>query len=180
MTADKKGAEATVGEKAWVFLAVALAVLACSGLSCHSSSSSKRDRETITALIHEWSQGYVTRDFTVLGRARADEWTYSGDANGQLLTKKQADDLLRADPTKYLSFDFPNLAIRVYYDNTGMATSLQNITVEQDNQRQVIRLMWTATFVKENGQWRAVASHTSPVTGPAPTVSLFRGRAPAM
>lgn len=131
-------------------------------MSSPDRNSSNRER-AILETLHGWSAAYVHRDFKGLDRFRSDDWTYSGDPSGEIITKFQADELLHKDPTKYLSFEYENLKVRIY-GNAAVLTARQVVRFELEGKNDSFHLMWSAVFINSHNQWFAVQSHTSPIT----------------
>src|ERR1700736_2087276 len=86
------------------FLAMPIVIAFLLGLSSCKRSVDREaeDRRQVLQVLREWSDAYVTRDMKVLDRVRADDWTYCCDPSGKVLTKAEADKMLRADPTQVI------------------------------------------------------------------------------
>ena len=91
------------------------------------------------------------RDPVRLDRVRADDWIYSGDPSGAIVTKPQADKMFQADmSTKYTSFDYEDLNVRLYGAN-AVVTGRENIRGESDGKPGAESYRITAVFVKQQG-----------------------------
>jgi ketosteroid isomerase-like protein len=114
--------------------------------------------------MRDWADGFVLRDPVKLDRVRADDWVYSGDPSGTVVTKQQADNMFRADTvTRYTAFDYDDLNVRLY-GTTAVVNGRENIRWQSEGKADSASYRVTAVFVKQNGQWRCVASHSSPIT----------------
>jgi ketosteroid isomerase-like protein len=148
--------------------AVLLAFMLGCGPKEGSGSASLTDPETekkaIIQVMHEWAEGYVMRDSARLDRVRDDDWTYSGDPSGMVLTKKQADKMFQTDTTRYLSFDYDDLNVRTY-GSAAVVTGREKLRWDTGGGKSdSASYRVTAVFVKRATQWRCVASHSSPIT----------------
>lgn len=127
------------------------------------SAGGKAERQVLQTL-KDWSDAYIARDFAVLDRVRADEWIYSGAASGEIVTKAQADGQFKNGNYRYESFEFEDIDVRVF-ENTAIVTGRETIKLRRGAEpATAVKLRFTDVFVKRNNQWRAVLTHSSPIT----------------
>jgi ketosteroid isomerase-like protein len=137
-------------------------VIALSGCGSRTSASDDAEKNNVLQAMRDWADGYVMRDPVRLDRARASDWTYSGDPSGAVVTKADADRMFRNDSTKYLSFDYEDLNVRIYGD-TAVVIGREKLRWQDGGRTDSGSYRITAVFVKQQNLWRCVASHSSPI-----------------
>ena len=150
---------------------LALFLLFLNILGCKQPGASKVEPEInediekkkVLQVMRDWADGYIQHDPVRLDRARAADWTYSGDPSGVVVTRAEADKFFLTDTTKYLSFEYEDLNVRVY-GTTAIVMGRENLRWENSGKTDSASYRITAAFVKNDGQWRCVASHSSPIT----------------
>jgi ketosteroid isomerase-like protein len=109
----------------------------------------------------QWKQAVVDRDPVALGQFYADEYI-STDSEGLVFTRSQDIEIDTAGPSRLTAFTFDDLRVRVYgevavvtgrIDTTGMLAGAPS----QGRSR------FTDVFVKRDGRWLCVATHTTAV-----------------
>ena len=146
--------------------ALLLSVSGCSQkLSPNSQppASNETEKKAVIQAMRDWADGYILHDPVRLDRARAADWTYSGDPSGAVVTKPEADKMFQTDTTKYLGFDYEDLNARIY-GTAAVVTGREKLRWENAGQTDSASYRITAVFVKQENQWRCVASHSSPIT----------------
>ena len=148
-----------------VLLSLLICMVACTNRNTPAAgvAASDAEKNAVVQTMHDWAQGYLTRDRAILDRVRADDWVYSGDPSGAVVTKQEADKMFLGDTsTRYTAFDYADLNVRVY-GTSAVVNARENMRWETDGKPDSASYRVTATFVKQDGQWRCVASHSSPV-----------------
>jgi len=127
-------------------------------------ADAETEKKAVVQAMRDWADGFIMRDPVRLDRVRADDWVYSGDPSGAVVTKAQADKMFQADTsTRYSGFDYQDLNVRIY-GVSAVVTGRENIRWESEGKPGAASYRFTAAFVKQQGQWRCVASHSSPIT----------------
>lgn len=101
----------------------------------------------------------LTGDPTVFERLYADNYTFV-DPTGQLVTREQDINDLKSGKLKFESHDQSNVQTRVYGD-TAVVTGVSAIKGTYAGDDISGRYRWTDTFVRQNGQWKIVASQVN-------------------
>jgi ketosteroid isomerase-like protein len=139
-----------------LFLAssVYLAVTFISPINLDAQSS--KDEQTLLQLERDWCTATVKGDKKGLARFLADDYSAVG-ARGIKKTKADELALLTASPTTVCN-DF-DIKVRLYGDAAVVTgTGLRSGTY-QGKPYADLRVYWTDTWVRRNGQWQCVASH---------------------
>lgn len=132
------------------------------GAGCRTANIDA-EKNAVIQVMHDWADGYLMHDPARLDRVRAEDWTYAGDPSGAVLSKREADKMFQTDTTKYLAFDYADLNVRVY-GATAVLTGREKLRWEYGGKTDSASYRITAVFVKQEKQWRCVASHSSPIT----------------
>jgi uncharacterized protein (TIGR02246 family) len=119
------------------------------------------DAEALVQLQHEWAEATKNSDFATLDRIFADEYTFV-DPGGALRTKEQELADLRSGNLVFESMEPTDVEPRIYGD-TAVVTGVANITGRYKEHDISGRYRWTDTFVKRDGEWKAVASHVTKI-----------------
>lgn len=149
-------------------LATLLWLCACketgnSGESVQSVPDEAQEKQALLSVLNRWKDAYLTRDTVAIDEIQADEWVYSGSASGAIVTKAESISSFAASKSKYESIEYKDLQVRVY-GNTGIITGSETLHVRHPDTLQVYNLRFTDVYVKKEGNWQAVATHTSPIT----------------
>ena len=109
----------------------------------------------------DWPRAYRTQDTALLDRMLADSFVVVDDTGGWS-TKAQEIEQLRTTPWKNDGFTFTIRRLDIYGGHTAVVAGEGLVRYEGEKPRQV-RYQSSNGLVKENGTWRAVASHVSGV-----------------
>ncbi len=103
-----------------------------------------------------WTQGAVKQDAAALQRFMADDLQYA-HAGGQTQTREQYIAAVTNGPSKYESFNFSDLKIRLYGPKTAVLTGYCDVKMAgQDS----FRVRTLQVYVENKGQWQ-MAAHQS-------------------
>jgi len=114
--------------------------------------------DTLANMERTWCASLVKKDAAALESILADDFTGVG-SGGTTSTKAQQLADVRAGGVSSCAHD--NIRVRLYGD-TAVLTGHTVVTGSGFNNRQVL---WTDTFVKRNGRWQCVASHSTLAAG---------------
>jgi len=127
-------------------------------------AADQAEKNAVAQTMRDWAHAYITHDQALLDRVRAPDWVYSGEPSGALITKPEADKTFQTDTSiHYTAFDDDDLNVRLY-GSTAVVNARENIRWEAGGKPGSESYRVTAVFVKQQGQWRCVASHSSPIT----------------
>ena len=112
-------------------------------------------------LVHEaalgWTQGAVKQDADALQRFLADDLQYA-HAGGQTQTREQYIAAVTNGPSKYESFNFSDLKIRLYGPKAAVLTAYCDVKMAgQDS----FRVRTLQVYVENHGQWQMVAHQST-------------------
>jgi hypothetical protein len=151
--------------KAIVLLAVGFAALSAAVAQDHSETPPPRDvSQALQDLEQRWVEALVKADTRKLAEILGNRFVDT-DEEGNRTEKSGVLAALESGDLKMASIILSDMQVRTYRDSavvTGGA--LQTGTFR--GQPLVPRIVFTDTFVLENGNWRAVASHRSAVHRP--------------
>ena len=102
-----------------------------------------------------WTQAAVKQDTAALQRFLADDLQYA-HAGGQIQTKEQYIAATTSGPSKYESFTFSDLKIRLYGKAAVLTAYVDVKMTGQDS----FRVRTLQVYVENNGQWQ-MAAHQS-------------------
>ncbi len=112
-------------------------------------------------LEQAWGTAWLKADMAFLDRILSDEYIET-DFEGVMRNKKQALDTLKSGESVLTSFVTDDMKVKVYGTTavvTGRNTS--KLSFKGKDVSGVYR--WTDTWVKKDGRWQCVASHSSKV-----------------
>lgn len=120
--------------------------------------------QQLMKLEAEWNQAEVKKDFALLDRVLADDYTDT-QPEGSIVTKAQTIASLRSGEDVITSCALSNLRVRVYGD---AAVVLYLYRVRENFQAKDVSGAYqiTDTWVKRHESWQLVASHASKLAKP--------------
>jgi hypothetical protein len=107
----------------------------------------------------DWPRAYSTQNVELLGRMLADTFQVV-DGDGNWSTKREEIDWLAKNQWKNDGFVYTIKRLDIYGGDTAIIAGEGRITFKAGKPR-VETYQSTNVLVKENGTWRAVASHIS-------------------
>jgi len=126
------------------------------------AAQSGNAEQTILQLERDCEQVNAKNDTAALERILAPEFV-STDAEGHLRTRAEAFALRRSGQVKFTSFTQDDYKVQVIGD-TAIVTGRSSYKGIRDGKDWSGREHWTDVFVRRNGQWQAVATHSSRIT----------------
>jgi ketosteroid isomerase-like protein len=119
------------------------------------------DEQALIRIQHEWAEARMKGDGSYTRSLEADDCTIVWP-DGRIVNK-QADLQTMTGDIVFSEFKINDLQVRVHGD-TGIVVGQGSITAQKGNQNLLGgKFVWTDTFVKQNGQWKVVASQITPV-----------------
>jgi len=106
-------------------------------------------------------QALRNRDIAVLERIFADDLAFV-NGRGQVITKAEHLEEIRAGNVKYLSSDRSDFHVHVY-GSTAVLTGRENSSVEYHGKTISSPRQFMTVYVKLDGQWKYVAHQVTPV-----------------
>jgi len=124
-------------------------------LPAQTASISGDLQEQIKQLERDRQDAFVHNDIAALEQSTADDYT-TINSSGKIADKAQMMSNLRAGRTKVLSVKLDDMKVRVY-GNTAVLTGRYQDANVKDGVRKESHALFMRIFVKNNGQWQAVA-----------------------
>jgi ketosteroid isomerase-like protein len=126
-------------------------------LACAAPPSTHNDE--LIKVEHDWAEAIVKADTAALARLYANEYTNIED--GALLTKTQDIQAIGSGNFKMSAYAYENLTVRMY-GNMAVVTGRNTITAAYLGKPAGGVFVFTDVFVKRDGRWQCVATHSSP------------------
>jgi ketosteroid isomerase-like protein len=129
-----------------------------------SAGMKKQSKEDVVAAITQMENDGVKAslagDTSFVQKTYADDWT--GGFSGGIWTTKQSllTDAKDTTNNKMNSFQISDLKVRVYGDSAAIANYTSTYDGMIRGEHRVKTVLTTDTFARENGEWKAVASHS--------------------
>lgn len=123
------------------------------------AQSKAADEAALKALEEKWDAANLKGDVAALGAIFADTFV-STSTEGKVKTKAEILAELKSGEVKYLAAKTDDMKVFVYGDTGVVNGRWKGKFVEKGKTAEVVE-RYTDTFVRQNGQWRCVASHSS-------------------
>ena len=119
------------------------------------------DEQALIKIQHEWAEARVRADSSYARRLEAEDCTIVWP-DGRIV-KKRADLQTMTGDIVFTEFKVNDLQVRVYGE-TGVVVGRGTIKA-QKKQEDLLSgdFVWTDTFVKQDHEWKVVASQITPV-----------------
>ena len=126
-----------------------------------SPAAPSSDVQTITQMENDWATALIKADAAFLDRIEAPEYLFTGP-DGVMSTR--AENIADSKNNVYVcaSFKMDDLKV-VVIDNTAIAYGLETEKSTYKKKDSSGQFRFTDVYVKRNGTWKAVATHTSKV-----------------
>jgi hypothetical protein len=98
-------------------------------LAVSSVAVAQSVEQQLTKLENDWAKATISKDYGVLDRVIADDYTSSGDPDGSVTTKAQEIASLKSGETVITSYKYADMKIRVY-GNAAVVTGLQTFAIK--------------------------------------------------
>ncbi len=119
------------------------------------------DEQIIIRMENDWATALVMRDMAVIDRLEAPEYMFT-DQDGSLSSKAQVDAEIKSGAVAIGSFKIDDLKVKILGD-TAVVYGLETENSTYKGADTSGQYRFTDVFVKRNGTWSAVATHTSKV-----------------
>jgi ketosteroid isomerase-like protein len=120
--------------------------------------------QTLLQLERNWEQANGKNDMAALERILAPEFVTT-DSDGRLVTRAEMFARRKSGAVKYTEFTQDDYKVHVVGD-TAVVTGRSTIKGVRDGKDLIGRERWTDVFVRRDGRWLAVASHSSRIATP--------------
>jgi len=119
------------------------------------------DEQALKKIQHEWAEARIKGDSSYTRRIEAEDCTIVWP-DGRIVNKREDLQTMTGDVV-FSEFKIQNLQVRLYGD-TGIVIGEGMIKARKAKQDLFGgKFVWTDTFVKQDGQWKVVASQITSV-----------------
>jgi len=119
------------------------------------------DEEALRKIQQDWADARLKRDSSFPKQIEADDFTVVW-FDGRLVNKQEDVQTYASDDAVFTEFKINDLKMR-FYGETAIVVGQGSIKARTKTQDLSGRYIWTDTFVKQKGAWKAVASQVTPV-----------------
>ena len=119
------------------------------------------DEATLKQIEEQWEAASLKSDVATLSSLLADTFI-SISADGHMQTKAEMLAALKSGEVKFEKSDVDELKVQLY-GNAAVMTGRWTGKVVEKGEAHESTERFTDTFIKQNGQWKCVASHSSPI-----------------
>jgi ketosteroid isomerase-like protein len=143
-----------------VFIGFATAL----ALSIEAAAQAGNIEQALLQVERDWEQANAKNDSAALDRILAQEYVNT-DSDGRLTTREEVMARRKSGAVKYTAFTQGDYKVHVFVDAavvTGRATMKQM----RDGKDYTGQERFTDVFVRRDGRWQAVATHSSRVGTP--------------
>ena len=119
------------------------------------------DEQALIKIQHDWAKARIKGDSSYTRRLEAENCTVVWP-DGSIVNKLEDLKSMTGD-IGFTEFQIDDLQVRLYGD-TGIVAGQGTIKAHEGKQNLLGgKFVWTDTFVKQDGAWKVVASHVTPV-----------------
>jgi ketosteroid isomerase-like protein len=145
-------------------LAVLFGLVAGLTLTIEAAGQTANVEPALLQLERDWEQANAKNDTGALEHILAPEFV-STDSDGRLTTRAEMFARRKSGAVKFTAFTQDDYKVHVTGD-TAIVTGRSTIKGIRDGKNLSGQERWTDVFVRRNGGWQAVASHSSRIGTP--------------
>ena len=119
------------------------------------------EQQALKKIQHQWADARLKRDGSFAMQIEADDFTVVWP-DGQIINKQDDVKSYEADGAVFSEFKITDLDVR-FYGETAIVVGQGSIKGHTPTKDLSGRYVWTDAFVKQNGEWKAVASQVTQV-----------------
>jgi ketosteroid isomerase-like protein len=120
------------------------------------------DEQALVKIQHDWADARLNRDSSFPKRIEADDFTVVW-FDGRIFNKQEDVKTYESDDATFTEFKIDDLKVR-FYGDTAIVVGQGSIKAHTKMQDLSGQYVWTDTFVKMRGEWKAVASQVTSVS----------------
>jgi ketosteroid isomerase-like protein len=133
-------------------------------LSVQAAANRTADEQQIRKIEQDWIDAIVKRDGGFLAKLEADDFTFT-DPDGGVMDKAGDIKNTTTGDTVFDEIKIDSLKVR-FYGDTAIVNGLGTVKAHQKDEDLSGQYSWTDVFVKQKGEWKAVAGHVTQVEQP--------------
>jgi ketosteroid isomerase-like protein len=119
------------------------------------------DEQALIKIQHDWAKARIKGDSSYTRRLEAENCTVVWP-DGSIVNKREDLKSMTGD-IGFTEFQIDDLQVRLYGD-TGIVVGQGTIKAHEGKQNLLGgKFVWTDTFIKQNGEWKVIASQVTPV-----------------
>jgi ketosteroid isomerase-like protein len=119
------------------------------------------DEQALIKIQHDWAEARLKRDSSFAQQIEADDFTVVW-FDGRIVNKGEDVKSYESDDVVFTDFKIDDLKVR-FYGDTAIVVGQGSIKAHAKTQDVGGKYVWTDTFMKVSGNWKAVASQVTPV-----------------
>lgn len=127
-----------------------------------STSQSAGDEQRLTQIERDWAQAMVKGDVGFMERTAHPDYTFVSP-DGRLVTRSEDIADLKSGAFKAESASVLDLKVRIYGGDTAVVTGRNVLKGTYKGQDVSGEYLFTDTFLKDQGEWRCVATQSTRV-----------------
>lgn len=121
------------------------------------------DEQALVKIQHDWADARLKRDSSFPKQIEANDFTVVW-FDGKIVGKEEDVETYESNDATFTEFKIDDLNVR-FYGDTAIVVGEGFIKARTKTQDLSGKYVWTDTFVKLSGEWKAVASQVTPVLG---------------
>ncbi len=125
-------------------------------MNCNSE-----DEQALRRIQHDWADARLKRDGSFPRQIEADDVTVVW-FDGRIVNKEEDVRSYESDDVTFAELNIGDLQAR-FYGDTAIVVGQGSLKAHAKSQDLSGKYVWTDTFVKQDGEWKAVASQVTPV-----------------
>jgi ketosteroid isomerase-like protein len=133
-----------------------------------SSQTKNADEQALLDIEYQWANAYVSRDAEKLASILSRDYVQT-NTRARVTDKEEELSDLHKGTFRYEKFETTQMKVQLYGDAavvTGLIAAKGTDTASGKTIEGQMRM--TDTFIRQNGRWQVVASHTTLVPEPSP------------
>ena len=119
------------------------------------------DEQALRRIQKDWADARLKRHSSFPRQIEADDFTVVW-FDGRIVNKEEDVRSYESDDVTFTEFNIGDLQVR-FYGDTAIVVGQVSLKAHAKNQDLSGKYVWTDTFVKQDGEWKAVASQVTPV-----------------
>ena len=123
------------------------------------STTTQSDSAVVAKLMKEWNNSFLTNDVKTLDLIIADDYIVT-NVDGSVNTKEQELAPFRTTSLKFDTASLDEFTVTLY-GTMAIVRGIGTWTVSRNNKSFTSHERFTDVWLKRNGQWQAVSSHSS-------------------
>ncbi len=135
--------------------------LSLPAISIHAAANRAADEQQIRKIEQDWVNALVKRDGAFLTKLETDDFTFT-DPDGVVSDKGDDIKNTTSGDTVFDDIKIDSLKVR-FYGDTAIANGMGTVKAHAKEEDLSGKYSWTDVFVKQKGQWKAVAAHVTMV-----------------